>query len=212
MLKTKLVLLIVALQIVAFYQGCGSSEHSKMANSSFNVLKEDPQPFLNEEETIQSLQAKSLIAVESDLVFRGLPIDEDDIDYMFWTHKLNDMQFCNLGEVESSSQILLNCDEAGNLQLYFFVQYKDGDLVTFSASVEIFSEPQQPIIEEPEPGGPDGKQLFSLSCAGCHSQSDKAGRSASQIQSAIDRNVGGMGALSSLSSEEVQAISDYLNE
>ena len=59
----------------------------------------------------------------------------------------------------------------------------------------------------------DGATLYTTNCAGCHGaleSSTKQGRSASQIQSAIDANTGGMGGLSTLTTNEVQAIADAL--
>jgi mono/diheme cytochrome c family protein/chitodextrinase len=63
------------------------------------------------------------------------------------------------------------------------------------------------------PPPPDGATLYGNNCAGCHgplASSTKTGRSAAQIQAAIDANTGGMGGLSSLTAAEVQAISDAL--
>ena len=59
----------------------------------------------------------------------------------------------------------------------------------------------------------DGATLYANNCAGCHQPlavSSKAGRSAADIQAAINSNLGGMGALSALTADEVQAIADVL--
>jgi len=61
----------------------------------------------------------------------------------------------------------------------------------------------------------DGAQLYADHCEICHeplADSTKKGRSALQIQTAIDLNIGGMGTpeLEALTSAEVQAISDAL--
>jgi predicted CxxxxCH...CXXCH cytochrome family protein len=59
----------------------------------------------------------------------------------------------------------------------------------------------------------DGATLYGTNCSSCHGQlasTTKAGRTAAEIQTAIDTNLGGMGFLSSLTPEEVQAIADVL--
>jgi mono/diheme cytochrome c family protein len=61
----------------------------------------------------------------------------------------------------------------------------------------------------------DGVQLYADNCSACHgplATSTKLGRSAQQIQNAIDQGIGGMGipSLEALTPEEVQAISDAL--
>lgn len=59
----------------------------------------------------------------------------------------------------------------------------------------------------------DGARLYADNCARCHGQLDQSeyrGASASAIQGGIDQNKGGMGQLSFLTPEEVQAIADAL--
>jgi hypothetical protein len=59
----------------------------------------------------------------------------------------------------------------------------------------------------------DGAQLYADNCEACHNPlatSTKLGRSAAQIQGAIDANIGGMGTLRGLTPAEVQAIADAL--
>ena len=59
----------------------------------------------------------------------------------------------------------------------------------------------------------DGATLYASDCASCHgplATSSRAGSSASQIQSAINSNTGGMGFLNTLSSTQVQAIASAL--
>jgi len=59
----------------------------------------------------------------------------------------------------------------------------------------------------------DGVALYATNCDGCHNSlanSSKHNRTATQIQNAINANRGGMGSLSTLTSAEVQAISDVL--
>ncbi|MGB4783020.1 c-type cytochrome, partial [Candidatus Methylomirabilis sp.] len=63
----------------------------------------------------------------------------------------------------------------------------------------------QPVI--------DGAALYTAKCASCHeplATSKMKGKTATQIQSAIDANKGGMGTLKSLTPEQVSAISKAL--
>jgi cysteine-rich repeat protein len=60
----------------------------------------------------------------------------------------------------------------------------------------------------------DGAALYDTNCSACHGpleSSTKAGRTADQIQGAIDANTGGMGSLSGLTTEEINAIADALS-
>ena len=71
--------------------------------------------------------------------------------------------------------------------------------------------PQAPVVDPNQP--PDGIALYASECAGCHQPLDvtsKPGRTAADIQDAIDGNLGGMGFLSGLTLEEIQAIADVL--
>jgi predicted CxxxxCH...CXXCH cytochrome family protein len=71
--------------------------------------------------------------------------------------------------------------------------------------------PGAPVVD---PGLPaDGNALYDSNCAGCHqplATTAKPGKSAADIQAAIDGNLGGMGMLSSLTADEVLAIADVL--
>ena len=63
------------------------------------------------------------------------------------------------------------------------------------------------------PNAIDGAALYASSCQSCHgplASSSKLGRTATQIQNAINANTGGMGALSSLTSAQVSAIATAL--
>jgi predicted CxxxxCH...CXXCH cytochrome family protein len=71
--------------------------------------------------------------------------------------------------------------------------------------------PGVPVVD---PGLPaDGNALYDNNCAGCHqplATTAKPGKSAADIQAAIDGNLGGMGMLSNLTAAEVLAIADVL--
>jgi len=71
--------------------------------------------------------------------------------------------------------------------------------------------PAAPVTDPSLP--PDGAALYASECEGCHgplSTTSKPSRTATAIQDAIDGNIGNMGYLSTLTSEEVQAIADVL--
>lgn len=56
----------------------------------------------------------------------------------------------------------------------------------------------------------DGAALYASNCAGCHgalASSSKTGATVARIQTAISSNVGGMGSMSSLTPDMIQAIS-----
>jgi uncharacterized protein YjdB len=74
------------------------------------------------------------------------------------------------------------------------------------------SSPSSPPPPTPPPS-PDGAALYAGNCANCHNplaSSTKKGRSATQIQNAINNNTGGMGSLSGLTSAQVAAIAAAL--
>ena len=69
------------------------------------------------------------------------------------------------------------------------------------------------VVIRPTSSPPDGPTLYSDYCAICHgplAASSKLNRSASQIQGAIDANIGNMGYLGILTPTEVQSIADAL--
>jgi mono/diheme cytochrome c family protein len=60
----------------------------------------------------------------------------------------------------------------------------------------------------------DGAKLYADNCQNCHgplAESQKRGATAAEIQGAIDQNKGGMGSLSFLTREEIEAIAEALN-
>ncbi|MEO8800465.1 MAG: cytochrome c, partial [Polyangiaceae bacterium] len=63
-----------------------------------------------------------------------------------------------------------------------------------------------PTSDAPTSGGQlDGAALYSANCSGCHGDSMK-GKAASDIQKAIDGNIGKMGSLKSLTTAQIDAI------
>jgi predicted CxxxxCH...CXXCH cytochrome family protein len=69
------------------------------------------------------------------------------------------------------------------------------------------------LPSQPPPSTLDGAALYASTCAGCHgplATSSKKGASAAMIQAGIDGNFGGMGAFSTLTAAQLQAIADAL--
>ncbi|OGW33712.1 MAG: hypothetical protein A2X58_04190, partial [Nitrospirae bacterium GWC2_56_14] len=69
------------------------------------------------------------------------------------------------------------------------------------------------VTTPPPPTPIDGAALYSSKCGSCHGDlatSSMQGRTAAQIQSAINGNLGGMGSLSTLTTDQVAAIATAL--
>jgi hypothetical protein len=65
------------------------------------------------------------------------------------------------------------------------------------------------------PTDPDGRVVYDLVCEGCHREVENSqvkGKNARSIQKAIDVNKGGMGVLTVLSTQEIEAIAAVLAE
>ena len=65
------------------------------------------------------------------------------------------------------------------------------------------------------PTDPDGPVVYEVVCAGCHREledSEMLGKNAEKIQKAIDNDKGGMGVLTVLSTQEIEAIAAVLAE
>ena len=65
------------------------------------------------------------------------------------------------------------------------------------------------------PTDPDGPVVYEVVCAGCHrglEDSEMQGKNAEKIQKAIDEDKGGMGVLTVLSTQEINAIAAVLAE
>jgi mono/diheme cytochrome c family protein len=72
-----------------------------------------------------------------------------------------------------------------------------------------------PPPSPPPPSGTDGVALYTQNCADCHrdlASSEVTGKPAGKIQDAIDDNKGGMGALDTLTTEQIEAIAVALAE
>lgn len=89
---------------------------------------------------------------------------------------------------------------------YFYVLTALNAVGTSAPSAQVSATTAAPVL--------DGAALYAANCAGCHgalASTGLRGRTAAQIQAAINGNVGGMGFLSILTSAQVQAIATALN-
>lgn len=95
-----------------------------------------------------------------------------------------------------------------------------GSLSTLSAAeiqaiADVLAVSPAPVpTPAPAPDPIDGASLYSTYCGGCHSglaTSAKRGTTTSKIETAINNNSGGMGALSTLTTAEMQAIATALS-
>ena len=65
------------------------------------------------------------------------------------------------------------------------------------------------------PTDPDGPVVYGVACAGCHRELENTqlrGKNANAIQKAINNDKGGMGVLTVLSTQEIEAIAAVLAE
>ena len=92
----------------------------------------------------------------------------------------------------------------------------DGDGFSNITEINARTFPGNPASTPPPPPPPPltgGAALYGANCAGCHrplESSNVKGKSAKKIQEAINKNKGGMGYLSFLTSAEIQSIADAL--
>ncbi|MDA8427737.1 MAG: DUF5666 domain-containing protein [Geobacteraceae bacterium] len=89
---------------------------------------------------------------------------------------------------------------------YFYVLTALNSVGSSAPSAQVAATTAAPAL--------DGAALYAANCAGCHNalaNSSKRGRTATQIQTAINANTGGMGFLSFLTPAQVQAIATALN-
>jgi hypothetical protein len=113
-----------------------------------------------------------------------------------------------------SSATLVGADLSGPT---FVVDVAGSYVATVTVSDGQASSSVSVTITAQAPGsGIDGAALYSANCSGCHGPINAirnmtvANRTAAGIQEAINRNRGGMGFLSTLSSAEVAAIADAI--
>ena len=86
-----------------------------------------------------------------------------------------------------------------------------GSINLTAAEIQAIADALAPATTPTPTPAPDGAALYASDCASCHgalASSSKAGRSAAQIQAAIN-NVGAMGSIN-LTAAEIQAIADAL--
>ncbi len=173
---------------------------------------------IGQDGVLYSINPFNLISIDKDLTFFAEESAfSEPIKNILWDHNLNGTDFCEQKQGDTPWSVIINCPEAGSLNLFFIVEYESGVDESFIATVPVLTES---VIDDddddiiPEPPTPlDGARLYSTSCAGCHgdgNNSTKKGRTVGQIQNAIGSNTGGMAILSTLSNEEITAIADYL--
>jgi mono/diheme cytochrome c family protein len=71
-----------------------------------------------------------------------------------------------------------------------------------------------PVVSPPVTTAPNGAALYTAQCANCHgplASSSKLGMTVVRLQNAISGNVGDMGALTTLTAADMQAIAEALN-
>jgi mono/diheme cytochrome c family protein len=117
----------------------------------------------------------------------------------------------------------MSCSQAGLVTVLAQIDRGSGTPDQAAATFNLATPPAAPSVPlpiqppgpapSPPPVGPDGPGLYAQNCADCHGAlavSNKRGRSAAQIQSAISANRGGMGGLNGLSATEIRAIATAL--
>lgn len=211
----KLIIAASFLMLIFGYMNCGQMQapmdESWMVSSSTQL---DPTG------VIYSRTSRGQLAKEMRMYFySGESYFQEPVRRVIWDHNFNGTDFCEQNPGEDMWSVEMICDQAGELNIFLIVEYESGIDESYYATVDVLEEPIEEVPEDDLPGSSpvplDGQMLYASACAGCHgggSVSEKRGRSAAQIQAAIDNNEGGMGFLSNLSSEEIEAIANYLNE
>ena len=141
----------------------------------------------------------------------------ESIQNVVWDHTLDGTNFCD--QLNGEDKTTITCAQGGELNLLLIVEYESGVDQTYSASISIgekgeappTTEEPAPEEEQPETSAPNGQQLYLVNCQGCHGPApgEKSGSSAQAIQGAI-QSVPTMASLSGLSTEELEAIADYI--
>jgi len=142
---------------------------------------------------------------------------ESNLEYKFW---VNDSSYCDSGQ--SPNWVLLQDWSLSNTAtftppaegVYTLVVWSALDTTSPCTGIGgmsyVVGESLTPVLP---PSTTDGVTLYAQHCASCHgslSNSTKAGTTAARTEAAIDGNVGGMGYLSFLTAQEIEAIAAVL--
>ncbi|MAE74498.1 MAG: hypothetical protein CL675_10415 [Bdellovibrionaceae bacterium] len=191
--------------------GSGSFSSVGLPGATVNSVR------VSEGSPIMSGQSLGSLAAEKTLIF-WIDMEMFTQGTVFiWDHTLGEgLESCDQVTSIDSQVVYLKCPLGGQLEISVTaVLGSDEELVREVVTVYGEGEEPDPGIDDPVDPTPtiNGAVLYANNCAGCHGgvdNSNKRNRSAAAIQTAIDRNTGGMGFLSNLSTEEVQAIADAL--
>lgn len=207
--------IFLALIIVFAFNNCGEFDSTYSENGSMMFqsqigtttgnLIDKSQPIYSLQ-SVDRLEAKKVIsfAIDSQLWAKGT--------VFVWEHKLGEqVLYCEQVTEASTSIVHINCPNEGILTIDLIVALPTMEEERYQVTVNVLKEGQSPIPDVPGGGvNPiSGKELWLTNCVGCHA-SGKAGRTAMQIQSAINNNIGAMGSLSFLNQKEIQAIAEYI--
>lgn len=218
-MKSIVLISILSVFIVFGFNNCGKFEamYDEQGNLVFQSQTGSANAItIDENQPIFSLQPIETIGANKTISFGVNPKDWPQGSLFVWDHKLGMQEvYCEQVTETNTSVVHLKCPEAGSLVLDLMVVLPDMQEERYAVNLQVLAEgevpdpgdgPQEP---SPNPTPLDGESLWLTNCAGCHA-AGKPGRNAMQIQNAINNNTGGMGFLSFLSSDEVQAIADYL--
>lgn len=218
-MKPVITLIILAIITVFGFNNCGKFEavYDEEGNLVFQSQTGTSDAIvIDENQPIFSLQPIETVGANKTISFGVNPNDWPQGSLFVWDHKLGMQEvYCEQVTETSTSVVHLNCPESGNLVLDLMVVLPDMQEERYVVNLQVLAEGEVPSEGEgpQEPGSNpnpiDGESLWLTNCAGCHA-AGKPGRNAMQIQRAINNNTGGMGFLSFLTTDEVEAIAQYL--